>query len=36
MTGIALTFSTPLACALFPQNASIGIDELEPELRTVR
>jgi tricarboxylate carrier len=34
MTGIALAFSTPLACALFPQNASIGLNDLEPALQT--
>lgn len=33
MTGLCLTFSTPLACALFPQNASIKLSALEPALQ---
>ena len=34
ITGICLTFSTPLCCALFPQKAAISLDQLEPELQT--
>lgn len=33
LTGICLTFSTPLCCALFPQMAEIPIDRIEPELK---
>jgi hypothetical protein len=29
MTGFMLTFSTPLACALFPQKAEIKLSALE-------
>ena len=33
ITGLMLTFSTPLCCALFPQNAAIPLARVEPELR---
>ncbi len=33
MTGLCLSFSTPLCCALFPQEAAIGLDQVEPELK---
>lgn len=35
MTGVCLTVSTPLCCALFPQMASISVDQIEPELKQV-
>lgn len=35
LTGVCLTFSTPMCCALFPQKAAISLDQLEPELQTV-
>jgi len=34
LTGMCLTFSTPLCCALFPQRASIDIKDIEPSLAT--
>lgn len=34
LTGLCLTFSTPIACALFPQTAAIKIDALEKNLQT--
>ena len=33
LTGLALTFSTPVACAIFPQQAKIGLQDLEPDLQ---
>ena len=36
LTGLCLTFSTPLCCALFPQKAVITLNELEPGLKEVR
>jgi len=33
LTGICLTFSTPLCCALFPQRAEIAFTDLEPSLQ---
>lgn len=33
LTGMCLTFSTPLCCALFPQKAAIQLQDLEPHLQ---
>lgn len=33
LTGFCLTFSTPLCCALFPQKATIQLNQLEPKLQ---
>jgi sideroflexin-1/3 len=35
LTGLCLTFSTPMCCALFPQKAVITLSELEPALQEV-
>ncbi|RYG64422.1 hypothetical protein EON64_14035 [archaeon] len=35
LTGLCLTFSTPLCCALFPQRAAIALKDLEPDLQQV-
>uniref|UniRef100_UPI003AACDD0F sideroflexin-2-like n=1 Tax=Centroberyx gerrardi TaxID=166262 RepID=UPI003AACDD0F len=33
MVGVFLVFMVPAACSLFPQNCSIAVSKLEPELR---
>lgn len=35
LTGACLTLSTPLCCALFPQEASISVDKLDVNLQQV-
>jgi hypothetical protein len=36
LSGVCLTFSTPLCCALFPQKSSIALQDLEAPLQQVR
>uniref|UniRef100_A0A667YER0 Sideroflexin 2 n=1 Tax=Myripristis murdjan TaxID=586833 RepID=A0A667YER0_9TELE len=33
MVGVFLIFMVPAACSLFPQNCSMAVSKLEPELR---
>jgi len=33
MVGLCLVFATPLCCALFPQQSSMLVSELEPSAR---
>jgi hypothetical protein len=33
LSGVLLTFATPMCCALFPQKASMAVKRLEPELQ---